>query len=161
MRDTLRHRRSQASAAGLGGVLTILFLAAGCGNGTRPVPDWAHIQRVTGKVTMRNGEPVGQGKIVLTPQQEPKEPLSGWLDSDGTFTLMESQGQTISHGEFLVHIEPLTLPTESVKSPRAQAILAKLQKGQRVPAKYQKPETSNIKVTIGPDTKELQPIVLK
>lgn len=161
MRDKLRHERSQASAAGLCGVLTLLFLSAGCGIGGPAAPDWAHIQRVTGKVTMRNGEPVGQGKIVLTPQQEPKEPLSGWLDTDGTFTLMESQGHAISHGEFLVHIEPLTFPKESIKSPKAEAILAKLQKGQQVPPKYQKPETSNIKVTIGPDTKELPPIVLK
>jgi len=155
----LRHKRSQTSAAGLGGVLTLLFLSAGCG--TSAEPDWAHIQRVTGKVTMRNGEPVGRGKIVLTPQQGPKEPLSAWLDSDGTFTLMESKGPAIFHGEFLVHIEPLTLPTEAVKSPKAQAVLAKLQQGRQIPAKYQKPETANIKVTIGPDTKELPPIVLK
>jgi len=36
-----------------------------------------------------------------------------------------------------------------------------LQQGRQIPAKYQKPETANIKVTIGPDTKELPPIVLK
>ena len=113
-----RHERSQASVAGHCSVLTFLFLSAGCGDGAPPVPDWVHVQRITGKVTLANGSPLGQGKIVLTPQQDSsEEPLSGWLDSDGTFTLMESQGLAISHGEFLVHIEPLTFPKEFVKSP--------------------------------------------
>jgi hypothetical protein len=115
MRDRLRHERSQAFAAGICGVLTCLSLSAGCGTGAPPVPDGAHVQRITGKVTTGKGEPVGAGKVVLTPQQEPREPLSGWLDSDGSFTLMESQGLAVSHGEFLVHIEPPALPNELVK----------------------------------------------
>jgi hypothetical protein len=161
MRDRLRHERSQAFAAGICGVLTCLSLSAGCGTGAPPVPDGAHVQRITGKVTTGKGEPVGAGKVVLTPQQEPREPLSGWLDSDGSFTLMESQGLAISHGEFLVHIEPPALPNELDKSPQAHAKQARLQKGQQVPARFQKPETSKIKVTIGPDTKQLPPIMLK
>ena len=164
MTNGIRHERSKRSAAGRCGVLALLFLFAGCSNANPaiPVPAWAHVQRVTGKVTAADGAPVSGGKIVLTPQQEPREPLSGWLDSDGSFTLMENQGLGISHGEFLVHIEPLKSLKAALKSPQSQSKQGKTQKGgPKIPTKYQQPETSGIKVTISADTKQLPPIQLK
>jgi hypothetical protein len=142
-------------------VLFLPLLIAGCGGGAPPVPEGMHLQFVRGKVTLANGTPLSQGKLVLTPK-EAGQPLSGWLDSDGTFTLMEGQGLTISHGEFTVHIEPPSLPPDLTKTSKAQAIFARLQKArQQIPAKYQKPETSKLKATIGPDTKQIPTIVLK
>ncbi len=164
MTNAVRNRRSRMSEARLLGVLALLFPSAGCGNPVMPVPEWAHVQRVTGKVVMGDGRPLSDGKVVLTPQQEPREPLTAWLDSDGTFTLMEGQGLAISRGEFLVHVEPLALPPKaSAKSAQAheRAGKSKTKGGQQIPAKYQKPETSGIKVTISPDTKELPPVQLK
>lgn len=161
MSEGLRHERPWAAAVGISGVLALLLLGPGCGGGPPAPPPGTHIQRVTGKVMMGNGMPMTRGKVVLTPQQDPKEPLTGWIDSDGIYTLMEGQGLAIPHGEFLVHIEPPAVPKDAAKTPQAQAVLARMQKAAHVPAKYQKPETSKLKFTIGPDTKELPTILLK
>lgn len=143
-------------------ILAIPLVLAGCGENTPDVPEGMHFQRVTGTVNLGNGTPLSQGKIVLTPVDGSTEPMSGWLDSDGIFTLMEGKGLTIAHGEFLVHFEPPKIPTDAGITPKAQAIIAKLQKSmQQIPAKYQKSASSGLKVTIGPETRELKTIVLK
>ena len=164
MRNRPRREQSLTRSAVLFASLTLCGLDLGCGESPPAVPEGMHLQSVRGLVMQANGAPLSQGKIVLTPQQESGKPLTGWVDSDGTFTLMEGQGLAISHGEFTVHIEPPPLPPDLAagKTPKAKEIAARLQKAQQqVPAKYQKPETSKLKVTIGPETRTLPTFVLR
>jgi hypothetical protein len=98
--------------------------------------------------------------VVFTPQQ-PGERLTAWIDSDGDFTLTRANGETLALGDFVISFEQPELPEEMAKTPEAKALLARLRANKQVPAKYQKAETSKLKVTITPETKSLPTFHLK
>jgi hypothetical protein len=142
----------------LAGLALILAITpAGCGDDTGAGATGATAvaafknQAVTGRATLTGGKPLTKGRIALFPLQEPTMPLYGDIKPDGSFTLAAGGiGTVISHGDFQVSIEPPGyVPGSKPKKP----IL--------FPAKYLDPTTSELKVTITPETKQLPTIELK
>ena len=108
-------------------------------------------QVVKGKVLLGNGKPLTRGRVVLTPKQEPMLPLFGDLGPDGSFTLKAGGFIVgVSHGDFLVSVEPPGYVAGSRAKPKNLAF----------PARYLDPE-NGLTATIAPETSELPPIELK
>ena len=102
-------------------------------------------QVVKGKVLLGNGKPLTRGRVVLTPKQEPMLPLLGDIEPDGSFTLKAGGFLVgVSHGNFLVSVEPPGYVAGSRAKPKNLAF----------PARYLDPE-NGLTATIAPETSEL------
>ena len=133
--------------------LTFLVIGiSGCGGSTRD--DFA--QLVKGKVLVK-GEPASYAKVTLIPAEDPKsktECAFGAADKEGFFALRPHGGKSktkIKAGEYLVAV--------SWKIPNNPNSSDDPDYGkENLPAKFQDPEQSGLKVKIESATKELQPI---
>jgi hypothetical protein len=123
----------------------------GCGDAASVAPGAGAGQVVKGKVLLAGGKPLTKGRLMLLPKQEPMLPLYGELGPDGSYTLKAGGLMVgVSHGEFLVSIEP----SGGGIGPGVKT------KSLGFPAKYLSPD-NGLTVSINAETKELPPIELK
>lgn len=124
--------------------LAVAFVAA-CGVlvGCSGRPE-AH--SVKGRVTFKeDGKPAAAGGFVtLTSVSNPDHKAAGEIEGDGTFEMANSDGKgtDVFAGEYLVSVQPRMLDHDPAKSP--------------IDPKYLDPQTSGLKVTVGPGTGELR-----
>jgi hypothetical protein len=123
----------------------------GCGGASSAPAGAGSNQVVKGKVVLASGKPLTRGRVVLTPKQEPMLPLFGDIEPDGSFTLKAGGFVVgVSHGDFLVSVEPPGYLAGSRAKPKNLAF----------PARYLDPE-NGLTATIAPETSELPAIELK
>jgi hypothetical protein len=123
-------------------LLVALGWAAGCGPGVPPTGE------VHGKVTV-NGNPVTAGFVKFFPEAG-GEPVSTGLAADGTY-----RATGIPVGRAKVAIE--TLPFKNLTPPPpgiAKQIGGPRTKYVPIPAKYEKPDTSELTVEVEKGAKE-------
>lgn len=124
----------------------VLFAALGCG--TKP-PD---LVPVAGKVTTGDGKPLEHASVIFHPVGGGDGPKPrGKVGADGSFVLTtHTTGDGAPPGEYRVTVE-LWLAGARADDPPAN----------RLPAKYARPESSGLIVTVTPGQPELKPLVVK
>ena len=117
--------------------VTLFALAAGCG---MSVPSNPTTYPVRGKVTL-DGDSLKQGFVRFDPAQPGKGlPAEGEIKADGTYEARAFVGQPgTTPGDYKVSIAAIPRAQEGEAVGGALAI----------PAKYQRPDTSDITKTIG------------
>ena len=133
--------RTAGSACLLLPILLVLgIVQSGCGGGRDGPSGTGANQVVKGKVLLASGKPLTRGRVVLTPKQEPMLPLFGDIEPDGSFTLKAGGFVVgVSHGNFLVSVEPPGYVAGSRAKPKNLAF----------PARYLDPE-NGLTATIAP-----------
>lgn len=137
----------------------LLTLAiVGCGKATPPPEFAAHLQPLTGKITM-NGQPLAGATVAFHP--DPKAPggemAYGTTEADGSYlvkTIVVGQGprEGIAKGQYLITVNKIAMPDGSpipkdMTEADAEADGAK----QVVPGKYLEIDSTVLKVTISDD----------
>ena len=140
------------SISALTGLVFLAAVISGCGGSVRD--DFA--QLVKGKVLVK-GEPASYAQVNLMPAEDPKsrtECAFAVADKEGNFALRPRGGKSttkIKPGEYLVAV--------SWKIPQKPNSSDDPEYGkENLPAKFQDPEQSGLKIKIETATKELQPI---
>lgn len=96
-------------------------------------------------VVLRDDAPLQNAGVKLISQTDGKV-LYGTTDSEGKFTIVETGGQAVEPGEYLVVVDKVP---------------AEMGGKSEVPKVYRQEETSTLKVTIGSDNTLIPPIELK
>lgn len=131
----------------------------GCGDGDPAPPELSNLAPVTGAVKFK-GEPIPGAIVIFHPDATggaAKPPIaSGIVESDGTFAVKSSISRFIEPGTApgsyrltvsWLEAAPTSLDSEAVK--------------ERLPKKYQNPQTSGLLATIEPGGKDLGEITLE
>lgn len=114
--------------------LSMILCFVGCGDG-----QWGEIAGVV----KLNGQPIGPGRMTLTPATEQQGSSMGIVAENGTYSVISPgrrPGAVV--GDYLVGIQDDFDPETIGPRPKA-----------KFPAKYADPATSGLKVTIEPGTK--------
>jgi hypothetical protein len=132
---------------------SLALFASGCGKG--PPKPWEKVYPAKGVVKFR-GKPLGGAMITLVPQDsafpDSVRP-SATTKGDGTFelgTYSQNDGAPAGAYKALVLHFPVVGPKDN-PSPGANDL----------PAKYARPDSTDLKVQVGEDAKELEPLELK
>jgi len=79
----------------------LCLVLAGCGeSGPPPKPEGV---KVSGKVLMPNGSPLGGGTLILRPEAG-LYGATAQIQSDGTFTLQDAGGESVIPGRYQVFV---------------------------------------------------------
>lgn len=137
----------------LGWLAAILLLS--CGAGCGPADDRVAVYPVSGQVRL-NGQPLANALVVFHPQNpaDTRTPVAqGRTDDSGKFQLTSYETRDgAAAGEFAVTVQSFQLIKQGDSYTPGPNIL---------PAKLAKPDSTDIRVTIGPQPNELAPIDLK
>jgi hypothetical protein len=110
---------------------------------------------VKGQVVLRDGRPLGKGRVAFVQTQAPYLVSSGVLERDGSFTLTTGDsGAGAPAGEFKVRVEP-DGPPPIVQAGRGDSRTLPF------PPKYLDEDSSGLKVTVKPEANKLAPFVLR
>lgn len=127
--------------------LAVSLTLTGCSQ-SKKVPTFP----VAGKVLI-GGKPVAHAIVVLHPdgaEQNADRPRAT-TNADGSFTIQTTDGQEgAPAGRYRITVEQWLASARADEGP-----------SNRLPAKYAKPESSGLTVTVVAGPNELQPIVLK
>jgi hypothetical protein len=125
-------------------IFVLLVLTNGCGNNYIPCG---------GKVTFDDGTPLTKGTIRFTSSNLM---ATGIIQSDGTFTLTTlKEGDGLPTGEYSVSI--IEAAEETIDPVTSYVISSK----PLIDQKFEENETSNIRYSVKPETKEIHIIVTK
>ena len=142
------------SLAGVG-AFACLFIA-GCGGSVPKSTELKDLATVTGQVKFKN-EPTPGAFVTFHPLDKPGTPpiASAIVESDGKFAVKSTVGRELkpgaAPGTYRLSVSwliPAPTPTDNEATK------------EKLPAKYQKPETSGIEVTIKPGANQLDEILL-
>jgi hypothetical protein len=134
----------------LAGLALAALVPVSCGpaDGRRPTFS------VSGKVLLPDGKPAEHATVVFHPAGESGPDVvkpRGKVGPDGTFRLTTYDGHDgAPAGEYRVTVELWLSTGKGDEGPTS-----------RLPAKYARPETSQLSATVNPGPTELQPIRLK